>query len=404
MGNPSNQSTMPHASSRMRECLRNIFACLGIFYVMDILLSFRPPSCHPDHHQGSSSLTIVQSKMFPQQQSLFVDFELPDPSHDTTTTDWNAISCSDAVHDCDLTDTKWGIPTILLSFGRSGSTVTWDTLAELSAAASHRNNDIDNNGMTTNALWFQPSTEDLGKSMQATVKFFDAIPAHEHGKCALERILCARQAENKQRLQQQQQQHENPTTAVRPGIFGTKWKPYLESFGHVKARQTLQWLAMMQPHVKIIYNQRNLLDVYLSKYKHEATHVPAHCHQGNVACVQQHQAAEQSLVVPTETLIDELAHWEHATNQTLALLQAYHVPILQVQYEKLYYSNDANAQEWNRLWKYMWGDDATPMTQDDVMAHLHHVATSAASHADKMSNYLQVQDVLRGTRFVKYLQ
>lgn len=380
--------TTKHWRHSARECLRNILACLGILYIVDVVLA---GPCRLETIAPSRNPCLAETVQIKQP---YLSLELPDPKQGVERTDWDSIPCANLVPDCDLTDPTWGIPTILLSFGRSGSTVTWDTLAGLSRSSM--------NNTAKSSSSFQRSTEDLGKSMQATVKFFDTIPNHQHGKCALERILCTRQAESKQRILKESQTRNN---TFLPGIYGSKWKPFLESFGHAKSRQALQWVAAQQGRIKVVYNRRNLLDVYLSKIKHEAMQLPAHCDQGNTACVEKHVAAEHSLVVPTDSRLEELEHWEHATNQTLALLNAYHVDMIQVQYEKLYYSD--NLDEWNRLWSYIWDNDKQEphvLTKTDVLAHLNYAATSASSHPDKMANYQEVKAVLQGTRFAKYLQ
>lgn len=308
--------------------------------------------------------------------------------------DWNSVQCSHtekASDRCDLSDAQWGIPVVLLSFGRSGSTVTWDTLAALAVR--------DNTGdPSSSAGGFQRSSERLGKSKEQTVRFFDEMDPREHGKCALERVLCAQQDDNRQRLQTSGSTLSDDRV---PGMYGTKWKLFLESFGHVKARQALRWLAA-RPRIKVIHNRRNLLDVYLSKYKHSVQHVPAHCHPGDATCLEQHLAAERSLAVPTDTLLEELDYWEHATNRTLQLLRAHRVELLHVRYERLYYGDDDMEDEWNRALTYITGSFQN-VTKADVLARITHVATSAALHQDKMATYDQVQALLRGTRFAKYL-
>lgn len=299
--------------------------------------------------------------------------------------DWSSVPCPHSTEEwqrCDLSDDRWGVPTLLISFGRSGSTVTWDTIAALATG---------DNGT------YQSSTEDMGSGSKAALRFFETIDPTEHGKCAVQRVLCARQRENRLAMES----YEINGGLDGSAVYGTKLKPYLESFGHKKSREALHWLGS-QSDVKVIYLQRNLLDVYLSKYKHSATGLPAHCHKGNTECIQRHQEALKSLVVPTDTLIEELEHWEHAKNQTIALLETYNVDLVHLQYENLYYGE--NADEWNKALQHLGKAPARPLTRDDVMAHIEHVATTPASHAEKMANYDEVKAVLENTRYMKYLQ
>ena len=333
-----------------------------------------PFSCYLRSSSTCNTSTTV-AKKFGQINSF-------DQDNSDGKTDRDGISC---MHDggdqqCDLSDSRWGIPTLLISFGRSGSTVTWDTLAALAA----------------NSSYYQRSTEDMGKSKEATVRFFDDINPREHGKCALERVLCARQLENRKRIENKQ---------IRDGsvsIYGTKWKPYFESFGHLKSRQALEWLGT-QNHIKVLFNKRNLLDVYLSKYKHEVQDVPAHCHQGNEACLQKHFKAEQNLVVPTNSLLSELEHLEHATNQTIDLLTTSNVVARHIEYERLYY--DETADEWNLALAHLWERKPNPpLSRADVMRYISHAATSNSSRSETLSNYADIKATLQNTRFAMLLQ
>ena len=70
------------------------------------------------------------------KKSNYSHFLKPIPRVDLQPIDWDAIDCvgtTKKYHTCNLTDTQWGIPVILVGFGRSGSSVTWDVLASLTS-------------------------------------------------------------------------------------------------------------------------------------------------------------------------------------------------------------------------------------------------------------------------------
>jgi hypothetical protein len=282
-------------------------------------------------------------------------------------------------------DQRWGIPVLLLSQGRSGSTVTWESLASLCTSPG---------GEPQNA------TEGFGTNPGATQKFFRAIDKEEHGKCTVERILCGRQQENRGRMLELGME-------AGSGIYGTKWKPYLEAFGSRKSKQILTWLAA-HPHIKIVHNERNVLDTALSRFKHRAAHVPAHCRESSKTCTKRHEAAAQSLVVPLTELMEELEYTEKSMNQTTTLLDRFQVARVTVSYEELYYGETVDM--WRNLLAYL---GLTPLslssadgtlTRADLAPHIHHLATSATnSQRQKLANYNEVVAFLAPTHYTKYL-
>lgn len=151
--------------------------------------------------------------------------------------DWSKVKCIDSDKDkpwetCDLRDDRFGVNVVFMSFGRSGSSITWETMSNL---ASERG---------------QPAREDIGGSSESAYKELESINPKEHGKCWLERILCQHQYNNRVAMKEKRGKAE---------IIGTKWKPFLRSFNHTKSREALEWLAG-NPHIKVIFNERNFLD------------------------------------------------------------------------------------------------------------------------------------------------
>ena len=134
----------------------------------------------------------------------------PIPRVELPPIDWDAIDCvgtTETFHKCNLNSTQWGIPAILVGFGRSGSSVTWDTMAAMASYPTGRG---------------QTSVEATGSGNTGALGQLQAFP-HEHGKCWLERILCSLQNRNKRRFKKGE---------GLSAIYGTKWKASLRVFSH----------------------------------------------------------------------------------------------------------------------------------------------------------------------------
>lgn len=132
----------------------------------------------------------------------------PIPRVELPPTNWKAIKCvgtTERYHTCDINDKEWGVPVILIGFGRSGSTVTWDTMTALASEEEG-----------------QTSVEAAGSGQMGALGQLQQFP-HEHGKCWMERILCALQKRNRRNVRK---------GGSRSSIYGTKWKASLRVFSH----------------------------------------------------------------------------------------------------------------------------------------------------------------------------
>lgn len=190
--------------------------------------SVRESSLHQSSSHGDSSLNGSHN-----DNDSLGQVEAPKKGK----TKWNDIPCPSQVDEadrCDLTDPQWGTPVVLVSYGRSGSSVTWDILSGLSSSGN------------PDSLW-QHAREDTGGSSPSNLAQLNEHPL-EHGKCWLETILCRSQHRNRERLE---------SGHGISAVFGTKWKPYRSVLEHPRARQVFEWLADM-PEIKIIYNERNV--------------------------------------------------------------------------------------------------------------------------------------------------
>lgn len=258
------------------------------------------------------------------------------------------------------------VPYILMSRGRSGSGSTWQIIGNLT-------------GMET------PSNEYTGASADASQEFFDLIGGEDGGLWML-RNLC-----RKQRLYPES------------GVVGFKWKPFANTIHSPGAYSGLERIARSaKPAIKVVRNQRNVLDVEISRVKHNRTGVPAHCMTGDVECLQKHKDMDSTLHLPTERLVDILQEMTREEDDVSALLLEMKVPHVNVSYEKLYHDED--AEEWMRIFRFLGVGPAKHLTRQGVQKAMAHVDTSIQSHEDTLSNFDTVREVLKGTQFEDLLR
>jgi hypothetical protein len=278
---------------------------------------------------------------------------------------------------CDLSDYTYGVPVILVSQGRSGSGVTWDTLSNL--AASHNESN------------WQHAVEATGGSTRGALRQLDKH-ADEHGKCWLQKILCERQSHNRNKV--------NNGKGKESAIFGTKWKPYREVMEHPRAQQALQWLAA-SPYIKVIYNERNPLDVTLSKYKHkELDYLAPHCY--NTECQETAKKALGSLHIPPQTVLQSLKKAQRTIN--LARQSFASVAKLEVTYDTLYYGQGVVA-EWARMLRFVGqAQKADALTLENIKTKITHLATHPPFRNQTIANYDEIEERLQGTEFAYLIE
>jgi hypothetical protein len=277
---------------------------------------------------------------------------------------------------CDLIDDKWGTPTILISLGRSGSSATWQIMS----------------GMTGNHTF--RATEDTGSSTEKSNRLFDDFLENEtDGKCWIQDFLCRHQEENRDR------ERDGLPMA---GLYGFKWKPYASTFGSIRSIEALDWLSR-NPHVRVVHNVRNPLDVIISRYKHRDRSVAAHCGVGDDACSESHRNAKPTLSTKKGRLMHLIDEIIEETNNADRLLGLHRVPHVDVSYERLYLVDDI-AVEWRRLFSFLGvGLSDERLTSADLIARMEHQATSDRSIRGKIRNYEEVEEILRGTEYEIFL-
>ena len=316
-----------------------------------------------------------------------------------TVDDWDSIPCANITQTCDLTNTTFGNPFIMISFGRSGTTSTWDIIAGLAGEYIPR------------------ATEDMGSSKGEARAFFEAQNQTEHGKCWLERLLCEKQ--------------EDVIKAYQDGmgkasIFGSKWKPWHEGLNSTQARQALQWLGT-QKQIKVLYNTRNMVDMYISQAKHTVLadlfgdERTAHCYDDrelqlsdrawnkladmgiprDTPCVQIFKAIESKTPLEIPHMMDYFQKNVLQTDFASEMLEHYNVSKVTVTYEKLYFTK--SAAEWEHIFQYLGFGPQSNLTLDQVFARTAFQKTSFNDRSQRMANYDEVKRALQCTRFTEYL-
>jgi len=279
---------------------------------------------------------------------------------------------------------------ILFSLGRSGSSVTWQVLSNLT-------------GVET------PSTEYVGRRTREVTKFFGKeAPKHngEKGKWLM-KYMCGLRTK------------EFPNAK----FVGFKWKSFWEPFAEtVEAQRTLQLISSLASDtasvtmvdgsapIRILRSRRNLLDVCLSKKKHENDYsgeykaVNAHCMKGDEKCLNLHDTGLQEFSRKDEQC---LHHYWKTENHLDQLLRDLNIPVEFVSYDVLYYPEKISdgEKEWNRALNFVTGRDDYNKTWPQIENGMKHVATTKSkSHIDIISNWEDVYERVKGTELEHFFR
>jgi len=296
-----------------------------------------------------------------------------------------------------LPEEKAPTPIILMALGRSGSSVTWDTM---SALTGERN----------------VAHEVTGGNLNSSLAFFE----HElqdnplaYGNWTLQRLCHV-------------QQH-RPDISNKAGIAGFQWKPYMTTFHHAYAISGLKAITEhnrsgKKPLVKVVYLHRNALDRQISNIRHRnskmhesvrhdnntvgsrtITKLSAHCAVGDDECVRKHSKIDPNIILPTgEELLKKLRNEQRHEYAVLSQLKNYDVPFHAAAYKGLYntdISDDASAEEWMRIFRFI-GKGPTDLLK---MKHIRDTFSMASTHSksrnETISNFDDVRDTLVGTEF-----
>lgn len=261
------------------------------------------------------------------------------------------------------------VPVLLLSQGRSGSSVTWDTISTML-------------GSTTKAY------EITGGNRTKSALFFDSI---ENEYWPINK-LCQTQKYNMHNF-------DNPV------ISGFQWKPFRVSLNHPMGKAALDVIANYEePPIKVLYLMRNPLDRVISNLKHKGyqhnKEVPAHCAIDDQECINRHKSHSRGTVLPTgRPLINSIKGNIQIHETLVQMLSKHGVKHLSVSYEKLY-NDERDVSEWIRIFDYLGREpkDVKDYRNNLTMNHVEDAfamaPTSSKSHEDTIANYKEVKETL----------
>mmetsp|Transcript_428 Transcript_428/g.456 ORF Transcript_428/g.456 Transcript_428/m.456 type:complete len:367 (+) Transcript_428:171-1271(+) len=264
------------------------------------------------------------------------------------------------------------VPLILMALGRSGSSVTWDTISTLL-------------GSTTKA------SEITGGNEKKALAFFDKLSNEPAGKAwAIER-LC-------------QIQKFNMESKEDPVISGFQWKPYRATLKHELGRGALEEIAKFNdPPIKIIFLQRNPLDRLISNRRHKGRQHSgeAHCPIDDVECIDKQKEYAKGIILPTgKELFKSIKDGLNIDQLSRDYLSTIGVKHIAVSYEKLYNVKGNRTQEWERIFDFL---ERSPkdfpnykdhLSMDDIESAFATAPTSLKSHKETIANYEDVNRTL----------
>lgn len=266
------------------------------------------------------------------------------------------------------------LPVILMALGRSGSSVTWDTMSALTGARN-------------------VAYEITGGTFSDSIKFFESLK--ENPAIGYDWIV--------QRLCFIKQFRED--ISKDKGIYGFQWKPYMRSFNHEYAIEGLRHVGKYyrdNPAIRFVYLTRNPFDRRISNIRHYNSKqrnktISPHCSMGDDECIQMHSEFENTILMPTGV---ELINWLRTSiadeRRIKFRLSTLNIPFIHVTYEKLYHStNDAN--EWIRIFRFLGLGPTDNLTMDEVRKSFQIAPTHRRSRQETIANFDDVKQSLVGT-------
>lgn len=301
-------------------------------------------------------------------------------------------------------------PVILMSLGRSGSTVLWQMLTALTNSTERQFMVSEYVGGNTDAnLFFFDATVLVEEKLESRKNYgpiflkganTNEIPGKnncKHGEWLLNYLCRLRQKERG------------------GGIVGFQWKPNLGQFlKRAEARESLQLLASLasaasdaeqKPPIIVVRSRRNLIDVNLSHLKHKEIHnLHSHCAKGDVKCVSKH-SGKQFISHPKKFYRSVLSTWIEE-NFIDELLYAFDIPHVSVSYDTLFYPPQITngEEEWNRMIQFV-SPSSARMSWADILNSMEHEPTrSTRNHKDLIENFEDVVKIFQGTEIEHLLR
>jgi len=273
-------------------------------------------------------------------------------------------------------------PVILMAHGRSGSSITWETLTQLTGK---KNTAYEKNGHDPlkSAKFFNELKNNKRKSHQWAVELM----------CSIQKQHIETDAGNDEKS----------------AIVGFQWKPHGITLSHEYSKKGLGAVGAQQdPPIRVIYLTRNRIDRKLSNLRHEEQNleIPAHCEVGDEECLRQHEKSFEKggIEFPVGKDLLLMLEGERKLDQRLrGYFNRYGVKYIHVEYEKLYKSD--NADEWMRIFKFLGKGPSENLTMEEVRSAYAYAPTGAQKRnlRERIRNYDQVKKTLKGTKFKHFL-
>jgi len=258
-----------------------------------------------------------------------------------------------------------GTPVILLTRGRSGSSSTWQMIGNLT-------------GKETPDEEYPGSGNDI-------LKFYEGLDkekSRQRGGWVIEK-LC-----EKQKVQK----------VLSDDVFGFKYKPYHHV--HPQFMAAFESIANIKsPLIKIVRLRRNLLDVYLSGFKHK-TKTPAHCKKGKkmIECLKLHLQAGTGMKLSPQSVLNFLRKTTKDEDEVDQMLQNLGIRHVIVSFENLYY-NGQKTTEWLKIINFLNDGSEHSLPKHKVDSAMRSIATNNPLHNVTIKNYEEIKKTLEGTEF-----
>ena len=180
-------------------------------------------------------------------------------------------------------------------------------------------------------------------------------------------------------------------------IYGFKWKPYVMDSNYIKLFSYIK-----KNQIKIIFNYRNPLDIFLSTSRIKQSHTKCYHYKYNSKAVIWNRNIK--ILLPVKDLIKKLDMYENRLIMYEKLLIENEINYMKVKYEDL---SNKNIHKWEELLNFLKPNSIKSNDQRNKLINIldnpKYIKVSNKSHINTISNYEEVLNTLKNTKFEKYL-
>jgi hypothetical protein len=294
---------------------------------------------------------------------------------------------------------------ILMSLGRSGSTVVWSTLTALTKSPPRfKVQEYVGKNQPEIKLFFDLKKPAKKKTTYGSrggrrSRSIDHVPGKGGWKINGEWLgayVCHLRKKNKGQA----------------AFVGFKWKPSPWFQSSEEVRETLRLVASLAtvgatqeqpPPIRIVRSRRNPLDVALSRLKHTESkqrnqRLGSHCKAGDEKCLSKLSVGKRYVSDIPGLYLCVRSAWEKG-NKVDDLLRSLGVPVVFVSYDTLFYPENVaeGESEWNRALRFV-SPSSPVVSWADVQGAIQHAATTPSrNHDDLIDNWRAVYAAFNGT-------